>query len=153
MRKAEHCSGRPISLCGFHAKLSESSHPFMRWRCSGLSSAAAPQHPSTCIHTLCLLQIAAIFSKGSKAPSTVVPAVVPTKKGTCVPKTRTLLDTVVHAHCAVYVCAACTFDHYLRQAHGCAMEVQTHTHSLTAVEIILSDCDLLPQACRDTFPL
>lgn len=51
MRKAEHCNGRPISLCGFHARLSESSHPFIRWRCSGLSNAAAPQHPSTCIHT------------------------------------------------------------------------------------------------------
>ena len=83
VRKAEHCSGRPISLCGFHARLSESSHPFMRWRCSGLSSAAAPQHPSTCIHTLCFLQMAAISSKGSNAPSTVVPAVVPTKNGTC----------------------------------------------------------------------
>jgi len=48
----------------------------------GLKTAAPPHAPSTCIQTLCLAHTSAIALNGSKAPSTVVPAVAPTKKGT-----------------------------------------------------------------------
>jgi hypothetical protein len=66
------------------------SMPHSRARCFGDSSSDAPQLPSTCSHMPCWHAMGATAAIGSKPPVTVVPAVSPTKNGTCKHSTEEL---------------------------------------------------------------
>ena len=72
-----------MALWGFQAMLSAWSEPCMTCLWAGLSRAAAPQQPSTWCHSPWRWQTSLTSAKGSYAPRTVVPAVVPTKNGSC----------------------------------------------------------------------
>ena len=61
------------------------SIPAKRSRTEGAASAAPPYAPSTCIHTPCSLQTAAMPVRSSIAPRFVVPAVAATAKSPSAP--------------------------------------------------------------------
>mmetsp|Transcript_11380 Transcript_11380/g.47616 ORF Transcript_11380/g.47616 Transcript_11380/m.47616 type:complete len:317 (-) Transcript_11380:1794-2744(-) len=82
VKNAEQVRGMFICLCGFHVSESAVSTP-SRYssRRRGERNAPLPHAASTCIHRPCLSHTSRTATKGSYAPSTVVPAVAPTKKG------------------------------------------------------------------------